>query len=142
MEVHVLYLAFVIQLCMFVKALASHSDMHVQQEYLFSMKLYDIINVFRSISVKYIVNGLMKFMYLLNLLFSGIGRENGYAVVEHYTQLKTIYVEMGKVDSPFVMEEQTQIVTDCRSRNSPNTQNHQLIATTNSLTKHGNRLKN
>ncbi|XP_014675875.1 PREDICTED: aldehyde dehydrogenase family 9 member A1-A-like [Priapulus caudatus] len=32
---------------------------------------------------------------------SGIGRENGYAVIDHYTQLKTIYVEMNNVESPF-----------------------------------------
>ena len=29
---------------------------------------------------------------------SGIGRENGLAAIEHYTQLKTIYVEMNDVD--------------------------------------------
>jgi betaine-aldehyde dehydrogenase len=32
---------------------------------------------------------------------SGIGRENGLATVEHYTQLKTVYVEMGEVQNPF-----------------------------------------
>ncbi|MCK5700192.1 MAG: aldehyde dehydrogenase family protein, partial [Cyclobacteriaceae bacterium] len=32
---------------------------------------------------------------------SGIGRENGLAAIEHYTQLKTVYVEMGKIDSPY-----------------------------------------
>jgi betaine-aldehyde dehydrogenase len=32
---------------------------------------------------------------------SGIGRENGLAAIEHYTQLKTVYVEMGDVQSPF-----------------------------------------
>ena len=32
---------------------------------------------------------------------SGIGRENGAAAVEHYTQLKTVYVEMGDVEAPF-----------------------------------------
>ena len=32
---------------------------------------------------------------------SGIGRENGWAAIEHYTQLKTVYVEMGKIDSPY-----------------------------------------
>lgn len=29
---------------------------------------------------------------------SGIGRENGQAAISHYTQLKTVYVEMGDVD--------------------------------------------
>ena len=29
---------------------------------------------------------------------SGIGRENGAAAIEHYTQLKSVYVEMGDVD--------------------------------------------
>ena len=29
---------------------------------------------------------------------SGIGRENGLAAIAHYTQLKTVYVEMGDVD--------------------------------------------
>ncbi len=32
---------------------------------------------------------------------SGIGRENGTAAIEHYTQLKSIYVEMDKVDAPY-----------------------------------------
>ena len=32
---------------------------------------------------------------------SGVGRENGQVTVEHYTQLKTVYVEMGDVDSLF-----------------------------------------
>jgi betaine-aldehyde dehydrogenase len=32
---------------------------------------------------------------------SGIGRENGLATIEHYTQLKTVYVEMGRIDSPY-----------------------------------------
>ena len=32
---------------------------------------------------------------------SGIGRENGTAALEHYSQIKTVYVEMGKVESPF-----------------------------------------
>ena len=32
---------------------------------------------------------------------SGIGRENGLAAIEHYTQLKTVYVEMNKIDSPY-----------------------------------------
>ncbi len=32
---------------------------------------------------------------------SGIGRENGIAALAHYSQIKTVYVEMGKVDSPY-----------------------------------------
>ncbi|MGD1877226.1 MAG: betaine-aldehyde dehydrogenase [Kiloniellaceae bacterium] len=32
---------------------------------------------------------------------SGIGRENGRAAVEHYTQLKSVYVAMNGVDSPY-----------------------------------------
>jgi betaine-aldehyde dehydrogenase len=32
---------------------------------------------------------------------SGIGRENGLAAVDYYTQLKTVYVEMDKIDSPY-----------------------------------------
>jgi len=32
---------------------------------------------------------------------SGIGRENGLAALEHYTQLKSVYVELGDVDSPY-----------------------------------------
>jgi betaine-aldehyde dehydrogenase len=32
---------------------------------------------------------------------SGLGRENGLAAVEHYTQLKTVYVEMGTIPAPF-----------------------------------------
>jgi betaine-aldehyde dehydrogenase len=32
---------------------------------------------------------------------SGIGRENSLACVEHYTQLKSVYVEMGDVDAPY-----------------------------------------
>ncbi len=32
---------------------------------------------------------------------SGIGRENGIAALTHYSQIKTVYVEMGKVDSPY-----------------------------------------
>lgn len=31
---------------------------------------------------------------------SGIGRENGLAVIDHYTQLKSVYVELGNVDCP------------------------------------------
>ncbi|MFQ5973361.1 MAG: betaine-aldehyde dehydrogenase [Alphaproteobacteria bacterium] len=32
---------------------------------------------------------------------SGIGRENGLVTIEHYTQLKSVYVEMGDVESPY-----------------------------------------
>ena len=32
---------------------------------------------------------------------SGIGRENGLAVLDHFTQIKTVYVELGKPESPF-----------------------------------------
>ncbi|MFN4130226.1 MAG: betaine-aldehyde dehydrogenase [Paracoccaceae bacterium] len=32
---------------------------------------------------------------------SGVGRENGRAAVEHYTQIKTVYVGMGPVDASF-----------------------------------------
>ena len=32
---------------------------------------------------------------------SGLGRENGRAAIEHYSQLKSVYVEMGDVDSPY-----------------------------------------
>ena len=32
---------------------------------------------------------------------SGIGRENGTQVLNHYTQLKTVYVETDEVDSMF-----------------------------------------
>ncbi|MCY0094295.1 betaine-aldehyde dehydrogenase [Hoeflea ulvae] len=32
---------------------------------------------------------------------SGIGRENSRAAIEHYTQLKTVYVATGPVDSPY-----------------------------------------
>ncbi|MDX1529877.1 MAG: aldehyde dehydrogenase family protein, partial [Gammaproteobacteria bacterium] len=32
---------------------------------------------------------------------SGIGRENSHAAIEHYTQLKSVYVEMGDVDCPY-----------------------------------------
>jgi betaine-aldehyde dehydrogenase len=32
---------------------------------------------------------------------SGLGRENGLAALEHYTQLKSVYVETGDVDCPY-----------------------------------------
>jgi betaine-aldehyde dehydrogenase len=32
---------------------------------------------------------------------SGIGRENGHAALGHYSQWKSVYVEMGDVDSPY-----------------------------------------
>ncbi len=32
---------------------------------------------------------------------SGIGRENSKAAIEHYSQLKSVYVAMGAVDAPF-----------------------------------------
>jgi betaine-aldehyde dehydrogenase len=32
---------------------------------------------------------------------SGLGRENGRAAIEHYTQLKSVYVNLGAVDAPY-----------------------------------------
>ena len=32
---------------------------------------------------------------------SGLGRENGRAAIEHYTQLKSVYVAMGDVEAPY-----------------------------------------
>ena len=32
---------------------------------------------------------------------SGVGRENSRAAIEHYTRLKSVYVEMGDVDAPY-----------------------------------------
>jgi betaine-aldehyde dehydrogenase len=32
---------------------------------------------------------------------SGIGRENGRAALDHYSQIKSVYVEMGDVDAPY-----------------------------------------
>ncbi|KAJ8314370.1 hypothetical protein KUTeg_008931 [Tegillarca granosa] len=32
---------------------------------------------------------------------SGIGRENGPDAIEYYTQIKSVYVEMGDIDAPF-----------------------------------------
>ena len=33
--------------------------------------------------------------------YSGIGRENSLAALEHYTQLKSVYVELGDVEDPY-----------------------------------------
>jgi betaine-aldehyde dehydrogenase len=32
---------------------------------------------------------------------SGLGRENGRVAIDHYTQLKSVYVAMGDVESPY-----------------------------------------
>jgi len=32
---------------------------------------------------------------------SGLGRENGRAAIEHYTQLKSVYVAMGDIEAPY-----------------------------------------
>ncbi|HRQ51529.1 MAG TPA: betaine-aldehyde dehydrogenase, partial [Agriterribacter sp.] len=32
---------------------------------------------------------------------SGLGRENSLAAIQHYTQLKSVYVELGNVESPY-----------------------------------------
>jgi betaine-aldehyde dehydrogenase len=32
---------------------------------------------------------------------SGLGRENGRAAIEHYTQLKSVYVALAKIDAPY-----------------------------------------
>ena len=32
---------------------------------------------------------------------SGVGRENGHAAVEHYSQVKSVYVGLGPVDAPY-----------------------------------------
>ncbi|MFK7977994.1 MAG: aldehyde dehydrogenase family protein, partial [Halioglobus sp.] len=32
---------------------------------------------------------------------SGVGRENGRATLDHYTQTKSVYVGMGDLESPF-----------------------------------------
>ncbi|MCS0497615.1 betaine-aldehyde dehydrogenase [Ancylobacter sp. MQZ15Z-1] len=32
---------------------------------------------------------------------SGLGRENGRAAIEHYTQLKSVYVNLGRVEAPY-----------------------------------------
>jgi betaine-aldehyde dehydrogenase len=32
---------------------------------------------------------------------SGLGRENGRAAIEHYTQLKSVYVNLARIDAPY-----------------------------------------
>ena len=32
---------------------------------------------------------------------SGLGRENGKAALDHYTQIKTVYVGMTNIDAPY-----------------------------------------
>jgi betaine-aldehyde dehydrogenase len=32
---------------------------------------------------------------------SGFGRENSAAAIQHYSDIKTVYVAMGKVDAPY-----------------------------------------
>jgi betaine-aldehyde dehydrogenase len=32
---------------------------------------------------------------------SGLGRENGRAAIEHYTQLKSVYVALGDIEAPY-----------------------------------------
>ncbi|MFD1379792.1 aldehyde dehydrogenase family protein [Fodinicurvata halophila] len=32
---------------------------------------------------------------------SGLGRENGKAAIEYYSQLKSVYVELGELESPY-----------------------------------------
>lgn len=32
---------------------------------------------------------------------SGLGRENSRAAIEHYTQIKSVYVNLGRVASPY-----------------------------------------
>ncbi len=32
---------------------------------------------------------------------SGVGRENSKAAIEHYSQIKSVYVGMGDVEAPF-----------------------------------------
>ncbi|MEC8582340.1 MAG: aldehyde dehydrogenase family protein, partial [Pseudomonadota bacterium] len=32
---------------------------------------------------------------------SGVGRENAKAAIEHYSQMKSVYVRMGRVEAPF-----------------------------------------
>lgn len=35
------------------------------------------------------------------VFLAGFGRENGRVTIEYYSQLKTVYVEMGDVESAF-----------------------------------------
>lgn len=46
------------------------------------------------------------------LLILGIGRENGQVTIEFYTQLKTVVVEMGDVDSLFWTRARCILVAD------------------------------
>jgi betaine-aldehyde dehydrogenase len=32
---------------------------------------------------------------------SGVGRENAKAAIEHYSQLKSVYVRMGNMEAPY-----------------------------------------
>jgi betaine-aldehyde dehydrogenase len=32
---------------------------------------------------------------------SGLGRENGLAAIDHYSQLKSVYVGLGDVEAPY-----------------------------------------
>jgi betaine-aldehyde dehydrogenase len=32
---------------------------------------------------------------------SGLGRENGKAAIEHYSQLKSVYVALAKIEAPY-----------------------------------------
>jgi betaine-aldehyde dehydrogenase len=32
---------------------------------------------------------------------SGLGRENGRAAIEHYTQLKSVYVALADIEAPY-----------------------------------------
>ena len=40
-------------------------------------------------------------LYIGGTKQSGIGRENSLVTIEHYTQLKSVYVEMGHVECPY-----------------------------------------
>lgn len=45
---------------------------------------------------------LLRNIYIHSLdVFPGFGRENGQVTIEYYSQLKTVVVEMGDVDSLF-----------------------------------------
>lgn len=41
------------------------------------------------------------FTLIYLIFFPGFGRENGQVTIEYYSQLKTVVVEMGDVDSLF-----------------------------------------